>query len=229
MPHSPAMFHSSCRAAPAILYFGTPVVLIGTRNPDGSANLAPFSSVFWLGWRAVVGLGVASQTAANLERTGAAVLNLPSEEQAAAVDRLALTTAANPVPPYKQARGYRHAADKFALAGLTELAGETTCAPRAAECPVQMETERVSRRGLAEGEAGLEGRVAAFELAVRRVHLAESILVPGERDRVDPLRWRPLMMSFQHYFGLTAREVHPSRLARIPEHLYAPSAGRGAG
>ena len=27
-----------------VLYFGTPVVLIGTRNPGGSANLAPMSS-----------------------------------------------------------------------------------------------------------------------------------------------------------------------------------------
>ncbi len=227
MSHLPTMLHSSCPDAPAILYFGTPVVLIGTRNPDGSANLAPFSSVFWLGWRAVIGLGTASQTAANLERTGAAVLNLPSEEQVAAVDRLALATAADPVPRYKQTRGYRHVADKFALAGLTELAGEVTCAPRVAECPVQMEAERVRCHGLAEGEAGLEGRLVVFELAVRRVHLAESILVPGERGRVDPLRWRPLMMSFQRYFGLTAREVHPSRLARIPEHLYAPSASRG--
>jgi flavin reductase (DIM6/NTAB) family NADH-FMN oxidoreductase RutF len=36
---------------PSILYFGTPVVLISTVNEDGSHNLAPMSSVFWLGWR----------------------------------------------------------------------------------------------------------------------------------------------------------------------------------
>jgi len=29
---------------PAILYFGTPVVLVSTENEDGSANLAPMSS-----------------------------------------------------------------------------------------------------------------------------------------------------------------------------------------
>ena len=34
---------------PAILYFGTPVVLVSTLNEDGSANLAPMSSAFWLG------------------------------------------------------------------------------------------------------------------------------------------------------------------------------------
>src|SRR6202042_1082484 len=36
---------------PSILYFGTPVVLISSANEDGSANLAPMSSAFWLGWR----------------------------------------------------------------------------------------------------------------------------------------------------------------------------------
>jgi flavin reductase (DIM6/NTAB) family NADH-FMN oxidoreductase RutF len=30
-----------------VLYFGTPVVLIGSRNPDGTANLAPMSSAWW--------------------------------------------------------------------------------------------------------------------------------------------------------------------------------------
>jgi flavin reductase (DIM6/NTAB) family NADH-FMN oxidoreductase RutF len=34
---------------PAILYFGTPVVLISTQNEDGTANLAPMSSAWWLG------------------------------------------------------------------------------------------------------------------------------------------------------------------------------------
>ena len=34
---------------PAILYFGTPVVLISTQNENGSYNLAPMSSAFWLG------------------------------------------------------------------------------------------------------------------------------------------------------------------------------------
>ncbi len=29
---------------PAILYFGTPVVLIGSSNEDGTPNLAPISS-----------------------------------------------------------------------------------------------------------------------------------------------------------------------------------------
>lgn len=214
------MPHVFRRAQPPILYFGTPVVLIGTRNPDSSANLAPYSSVFWLGWRAVLGLGTRSQTTANLDRTGEAVLNLPSEAEAAAVDRLALTTGSDPVPEGKRVRGYRHEAAKFACAGLTEAPGETVAAPRALECPVQLEAAVVRRHELAEGEPGVAGRVAVFEMRITRVHIAESVLVAGEPDRVDPLRWRPLIMSFQKYFGLTATEVHPSRLASIPERLY---------
>ena len=50
--------HAGHRVAePAILYFGTPVVLIGTSNDDGSYNLAPMSSAWWLGWRCMLGLG----------------------------------------------------------------------------------------------------------------------------------------------------------------------------
>ncbi len=77
---------------PGILYFGTPVVLISTINPDGSANLAPMSSVFWLGWRCALGLAAVSRTPQNMIRTGECVLNLPSADLVTMVDRLALTT-----------------------------------------------------------------------------------------------------------------------------------------
>lgn len=37
--------------------------------------------------------------------------------------------------------------------------------------------------------------------------------------RIDPDAWRPLIMSFQHYYGLGGR-LHPSRLASIDEEWY---------
>ncbi len=104
---------------PGILYFGTPVVLISTVNEDGSFNLAPMSSVFWLGWRCVLGLGAASATPRNMVRTGECVLNLPSADLAGMVDRLALTTGTDPVPEAKIRRGYRHERDKFGVSGFT--------------------------------------------------------------------------------------------------------------
>jgi len=46
-----------------------------------------------------------------------------------------------------------------------------------------------------------------------RLHVDESLLVgDGPRPHIDPLRWRPLIMSFCRFFGLGG-EVHPSRLA----------------
>lgn len=93
---------------PAILYFGTPVVLIGSTNEDGSHNLAPISSAWRVGWHCVLGLARNSMTTENMIRTGECVLNLPSADLVAAVDRLARTTGSDPVPPGKAYRGYRH-------------------------------------------------------------------------------------------------------------------------
>src|SRR5215468_726022 len=104
---------------PAILYFGTPVVLISTVNEDGTYNLAPMSSAFWLGWRCMLGLGAASKTPQNLLRTRECVLNLPSVEQVTGVNRLARTTGSNPVPEKKVKRGYRYEPDKFGISGFT--------------------------------------------------------------------------------------------------------------
>src|SRR5580698_11283514 len=124
---------------PGILYFGTPVVLISTVNEDGSFNLAPMSSSFWLGWRCVLGLAAASKTPENMLRTGECVLNLPSAALAGMVDRLALTTGSDPVPEGKLRRGYRHEHDKFGRSGFTAMPSETVDAPRGRECPVQLE------------------------------------------------------------------------------------------
>ena len=108
---------------PAIFYFGTPVALIGSTNDDGSFNLAPMSSAWWVGWRCMLGLAANSKTTENMIRSGECVLNLPSAALVGAVDRLARTTGADPVPPGKIMRGYRHARDKFGLCGLTAMPG----------------------------------------------------------------------------------------------------------
>jgi len=52
----------SASIAPKILYFGTPVVLASTCNPDGSPNLAPLSSAWALGWTVVLSLTRRSPT-----------------------------------------------------------------------------------------------------------------------------------------------------------------------
>jgi flavin reductase (DIM6/NTAB) family NADH-FMN oxidoreductase RutF len=205
---------------PAILYFGTPVVLISTVNEDGSTNLAPMSSAFWLGWRCLLGLAAGAQTAKNIVRTGECVLNLPSVNEVDAVNRLALTTGANPVPANKSAGGYRHVKDKFGAAGLTPVASETVAPPRVAQCPVQLEAVLESVHRVADEDELLRGRIVTFEVRVQRVLLEESILMDGHADRIDPDKWRPLIMSFQKFYGLAPGQVHGSALASIPEARY---------
>ncbi|MBC2864855.1 flavin reductase family protein [Streptomyces mexicanus] len=207
------------RIEPGILYFGTPVVLLSTLNEDGTPNLAPMSSAFWLGWRAVLGLGARSQTSQNMLRTRECVLNLPSDALAPAVDRLALTTGTDPVPPRKAERGYRYEPDKFGRAGLTPVPSETVAPPRAAECPVAMEAVVEAVHSLADDDDTQRGSVLTFEVRVRRVHVHDEIRQAGTEDHIDPDAWRPLIMSFQKLYGL-GPQVHPSTLARIPEHLY---------
>src|SRR5260370_36178769 len=104
---------------PSILYFGTPVAVVSTLNSDGTTNIAPMSSAWWLGWNCMLGLGSSSQTARNLIREKECVLNLPSVTQAGAVDRLARLTGADPVPPHKVSIGYRREKNKLQLSVLT--------------------------------------------------------------------------------------------------------------
>lgn len=214
---------------PGILYFGTPVVLLSTSNEDGSANLAPMSSAFWLGWRAMLGLGARSKTTLNLLRTRECVLNLPSSAMAAAVDRLALTTGSDPVPPRKEERGYFHVADKFGRAGLTPVPSETVAPPRVAECPVAMEAVLESVHPFAEDDEAQRGGIVGLEVRVQRVLVHDDIRTPGTDDHVDPDAWRPLIMSFQKLYGL-GPQVHESTLARIPERMYrSPDIERARG
>ena len=204
---------------PGILYFGTPVVLISTDNEDGSANLAPMSSTFWLGWRAVLGLNARSKTTENMVRSRECVLNLPSDALAANVDRLALTTGTDPVPPVKVQRGYRFEPDKFGIAGLTPVASDVVGPPRVAECPVNLEGVVEDVRSLAADDDAQRGKILVFEVRIVRVHVHDDIRMAATSDRIDPDAWRPLIMSFQQLYGLGPR-VHSSTLAQVPERLY---------
>jgi flavin reductase (DIM6/NTAB) family NADH-FMN oxidoreductase RutF len=204
---------------PAILYFGTPVVLISTMNEDGSYNLAPMSSAFWLGWRCIIGMATTSKTVQNLKRTGQCVLNLPSVNEVQAVNKLALKTGAYPVPLVKQSRGYYYEPDKFGIAGLTPVPSQKVAAPRVMECPVQLEAHVAAIYPISEDNEQQRGRIVTMELKIVQVYLEESIIMNDDPNRVDPDKWRPLIMSFQQFYGL-GPQVHASSLASIPEYKY---------
>lgn len=189
-----------------VLYFGTPVVLIGTRNPDGTANLAPMSSAWWLGDQCMLGMSTASRTAQNMARERECVLNLPSSNLVAAVDRLALLTGSPEQTPHRIEKGYRYEPNKFAAAGLTPLAAELVAAPRVAECPIQLECEL-----LAAEPFGVDTHATAHTVRVLRAHVAEELIIPGTQH-VDPVGWNPLIMKFCEFFG-DGTQLRPSRLA----------------
>ena len=210
--------HLKCE--PPILYFGTPVVLVSTLNEDGSYNLAPMSSAFWLGWRCLLGLATFSKTTQNIIRTGECVLNLPSVNEVRAVNRLALTTGSDPVPEFKSSNGYRYEADKFGTAGLTPIASETVAPPRVLECPVQLEACVAATHRISEDNPSQQGFILCIETRIQRVHAEESIMMSGEENRIDPDKWRPLIMSFQQFYGLGA-QLQDSTLGTIPESAYS--------
>ena len=219
---------------PSILYLGTPVVLISTRNEDGTTNVAPVSSAWFLGWGCMIGLASNSKTPENLLREQECVLNLPSVAQVNAVNRLAKTTGTHPVPEWKAGRGYRHVKDKLAAAGLTALPSTCVQAPRVAECPLQLEAVLQAHHPFGGfeaqrpcGKAIEKPFLTAFELKIVRVHAEESLILAGKPNHIDPDQWKPLIMSFSHFYGLADGRIMPSTLAEIPEEDYRPAKHMG--
>ena len=199
--------HDAITLRPSVLYFGTPVALVTTLDERGAANITPMSSAWALGDRLVLGLSAQSQGCVNLLRGGEAVVNLPDPTLHAAIERIAATTGRDPVPAYKQALGYRHEADKFALGGFTRATSRAVAPPRIAECPLQLETRLLhARRSTpAAGEdADDDPGFVVLELDVVHVHAHKDIVHDGTQH-IDTTRWSPLLYVFRHYFGTGER------------------------
>ncbi|EHB66843.1 MULTISPECIES: flavin reductase family protein [Paenibacillus] len=194
---------------PKILYFGTSVVLISTVNEDGTPNLAPMSSAWWLNQSCMLGMSSKSQTVQNLIRERECVLNLPSVDLIPAIDQLTLLTGRNPVPESKAERGYQHEADKFGIAGLTPLPSELVHAPRVKECPIHLEARLVKVHPFEEPSS-----LVAMEVYIEKVHIEEGLLMDGESNYIDPSKWNPMIMNFCEYFGLS-EQLSASKLAPV--------------
>ncbi|MCJ1449683.1 hypothetical protein MMC28_000011 [Mycoblastus sanguinarius] len=144
---------------------------------------------------------------------------MPSDSMVININALAKTTGKEDLSPFKKAAGYHHVKDKFEIARLTPMASEKVDPPRVRECPVQMEAELVAVNEMNRDEEGMEGFFLGMEVKILRVHAEEGILQIGSPNKVDADRWRPLMNSFQHLYGLSAR-LQPSKLAEIDEENY---------
>lgn len=214
---------------PAIFYWGTPVVLITTENEDGTFNIAPMSSAWWLGNRCVLGLALGSQTATNLIRTKQCVLNLASDDMTRAVNALARTTGTAGIAEaepgsgakhFKRMNGYTYVPDKFGRSGLTPQPSELVTPPRIFECSAQMEVQLMDMHKMFTDEGNKQ--IGALEVKVLRTHVHENIRMAGHANRIDPDKWHPLIMSFQELYGLKSTKASASVLANINEEAYRP-------
>ena len=205
--------------SPAILYWGTPVCLITTTNSDGTHNIGPMSSIFWLGHNCMLGLQTTSQTTHNILRTGHCTLNLASDDMQDAVNAIARTTGSDPMPEDKVTRGYEYVKDKFGRAGLTPMASKHIPTPGIEECPVVMEAEFISKHELFEGKE-FHGAILALEMHILNVRIHPELKLEGHRNRIDSDKWRPMIMMFCELYGLKSGKLAESRLAAIDEELY---------
>jgi flavin reductase (DIM6/NTAB) family NADH-FMN oxidoreductase RutF len=204
---TPSDFIAIC---PELLYFGTPVAVVSSLNPDGSTNLAALSSFWALGERLVLGLTVFGQTAANLRRHPGCVLNLPSPRQWREVERLGHTTGCAELTEYHRAAGITYAQDKFTVSGFTALPAECVKPDRVAECPVQIEA-RVS----AVHPATEAAPFIYVETRKLRVHAQRGVL-DAHATRIDIEAWSPLFYVFRHYYGKGAHLGASFRARREP-------------
>jgi len=197
-----------------------PIAFVSTLSRDGVRNLAPFSFFTGVSARPPIicfcpmrrdGANPRKDTLANISATREFVVNVVSEEFA---EQMNMTS--GEYPPE---------VDEFELSGLTPIPSDLVKPPRVAECPVHLEAVLTARHPLAEHDPSRQGKLVALEVRVVRVFVSEELRIEGEANRIDPTKWRPLIMSFTHFFGLGPR-VYPSTLSQIPEHIYHPRGAR---
>jgi hypothetical protein len=54
----------------------------------------------------------------------------------------------------------------------------------------------------------------AIEVGVTRVHAHPAIMMDRLPHRIDPDKWRPPIMSFQQFYGLTPKRLQRSELGQ---------------
>jgi flavin reductase (DIM6/NTAB) family NADH-FMN oxidoreductase RutF len=154
-----------------------PIALVSTLDANGAANVAPFSFFCGVG-SAPPALafcpalrsdgersGQRKDTLRNVEETGEFVVNVVSDEIAAAAN----ATAAEVAPEVSE----------FELAGLTPLESEVVRAPRVAESPAQMECRLLQIVYTSHQPGG--GVLVLGEIV--RFHIREELF---DNFRVDP-------------------------------------------
>lgn len=139
-------------AHPDVLYLGTPVALLTTRDQDGAVNLAPFSSVWAMGDTLVLGVGTRSRTAQHLVAAATwwptcRVQGRSSRWRAPRGDSVpsgkparSVTRGSRPGPSRGEAVRVRHGAGQVRPGGPDRGAGRPGDGSPVAECVAHLES-----------------------------------------------------------------------------------------
>ncbi|MFK0372229.1 flavin reductase family protein [Enterobacter sichuanensis] len=192
----------------ASLYFGTPVAIISSQNPDGSTNLSPISSWWILDQNIVFGLGTDGKCYENIKNNTGIVLNIPDSRLWPNIEALANKTGKASPPEWKKKMGYVFEQDKFSCGNFNKVKAETVNTLRIKECPIQIEATVCGISPL----AGSRGSLASIDAPITCVHISETLLIhTGKGLKFNVEKWQPLYYLFRHYFSLGARLGHNFR------------------
>jgi hypothetical protein len=48
----------------------------------------------------------------------------------------------------------------------------------------------------------VKGFISAIDVRILRTYVRDEIRLPGYANRIDPDKWRPMIMSFEQLYGL---------------------------
>ncbi|PAN79248.1 hypothetical protein CIW69_03635 [Enterobacter cloacae] len=192
----------------ASLYFGTPVAIISSQNPDGSTNLSPISSWWILDQNIVFGLGTDGKCYENIKDNTGIVLNIPDSRLWPNIEALANKTGKASPPEWKKKMGYIFEQDKFSCGKFHKVKAETVNALRIKECPIQIEATVCGISPL----AGSRESLVSVDATITCVHISETLLIhTGKGLKFNVEKWQPLYYLFRHYFSLGTRLGHNFR------------------
>ena len=147
-----------------------PIAVVGTKNEDGSNNLAPFSFFTGISAKPMIvafcplirsSNGMKKDTVINIEREKEFTINMCTKDIAEKVNMASSELA--------------YGEDEFVFSGLTPIKGENIDSPRVAESPVQYEC--ILRDVLNYGDLPGAGRLITGEVV--KIHVAENVLENG--------------------------------------------------
>jgi len=91
-----------------------------------------------LGYNLILGLGCDSKTIQNILECKECIVNLPSADLHANIEKISNLTGLNPVPENKREK-YRFEQDKFSAGNFQLMDAKMVTPPAIANCPIQLE------------------------------------------------------------------------------------------